>query len=278
MLCILRDSIANDCPSWLKRLMLLSSLERADLIQQTWTRSQMKWRGIHDTPAQGLRWRGEEASTTHLNKVSDEEVSTTHLNKVSDEEVSTTHLNKVSDEEVSTTHLNTVSDEEVKRHPRHTWTRSQMKRWRGTCDKPGQGLRPRDEEAATTHLDKSQMKRWRGIHDTPGQGLRWRGEEASTTHLDKDSGDPPGWGSLESETVKCGHESRGTRTWEWLRWRGPAAIVNYRPMLSSEKLLHKDYNRKCSVGKIKLLVVSLKGLVAKASRKVTLTLNFQWRF
>jgi hypothetical protein len=24
--------------------------------------------------------------------------------------------------------------------------------------------------------------------------------------------DPPGWGSLESETVKCGHESRGTRT------------------------------------------------------------------
>jgi hypothetical protein len=23
--------------------------------------------------------------------------------------------------------------------------------------------------------------------------------------------DPPGWGSLESETVKCGHESRGTR-------------------------------------------------------------------
>jgi hypothetical protein len=44
---------------------------------------------------------------------------------------------------------------------------------------------------------------------------------------------PPGWGSLESETVKCGHESRGTRTWEWLRWRGPAAIVNERPILSS---------------------------------------------
>jgi hypothetical protein len=29
----------------------------------------------------------------------------------------------------------------------------------------------------------------------------------------------------ESEGVKCGHESRGTRTWEWLRWRGAAAIV-----------------------------------------------------
>jgi hypothetical protein len=38
-------------------------------------------------------------------------------------------------------------------------------------------------------------------------------------------------GSLESETVKCGHESYGTRTWKWLRWRGPAAIVNNRPVL-----------------------------------------------
>jgi hypothetical protein len=28
---------------------------------------------------------------------------------------------------------------------------------------------------------------------------------------------PPGWGSLESETVKYGHESPGTRTREWLR-------------------------------------------------------------
>jgi hypothetical protein len=26
--------------------------------------------------------------------------------------------------------------------------------------------------------------------------------------------DPPGWGNLESETVKCGHESCGTRTRE----------------------------------------------------------------
>jgi hypothetical protein len=29
----------------------------------------------------------------------------------------------------------------------------------------------------------------------------------------------------------------------------PAAIVNYRPVLSSERTLHKDYNSKCSVGK-----------------------------
>jgi hypothetical protein len=35
----------------------------------------------------------------------------------------------------------------------------------------------------------------------------------------------PGWGSLESETVKFGCKSRGTRIQEWLRWWGPAAIV-----------------------------------------------------
>jgi hypothetical protein len=29
----------------------------------------------------------------------------------------------------------------------------------------------------------------------------------------------------------------------------PAAIVNDRPILSSERALYKDYNRKCSVGK-----------------------------
>jgi hypothetical protein len=55
-----------------------------------------------------------------------------------------------------------------------------------------------------------------------------------------------------SETVKCGHEPRGTRIWEWLRWRGPAAIVNDRFILSSETILHKDYNSKCSVGRKKI--------------------------
>jgi hypothetical protein len=33
-----------------------------------------------------------------------------------------------------------------------------------------------------------------------------------------------------------------------LRWRRPAAIVNDIPILSSERMLHKSYNRKCSVG------------------------------
>jgi hypothetical protein len=30
---------------------------------------------------------------------------------------------------------------------------------------------------------------------------------------------------------------------------GPAAIVNDRPIFSSERMLHKNYNRKYSVGK-----------------------------
>jgi hypothetical protein len=47
-------------------------------------------------------------------------------------------------------------------------------------------------------------------------------------------------------------------------WRGPAAIVNDRLHLSSERMLHKDYNRKCAVEK-KILVVGLKGLGAKTN-------------
>jgi hypothetical protein len=60
---------------------------------------------------------------------------------------------------------------------------------------------------------------------------------------------PADWGSLECETLKYSNESRGTRTWEWLRWRGPSTIVNDRPILSSEWMLSKDYNRKCSAEK-----------------------------
>jgi hypothetical protein len=48
----------------------------------------------------------------------------------------------------------------------------------------------------------------------------------------------PGWGSLGYEAVKYGHASPGTQTQEWLpRW-GLAAIVNGRPVLSSERALH----------------------------------------
>jgi hypothetical protein len=56
-------------------------------------------------------------------------------------------------------------------------------------------------------------------------------------------------GNLESETVKYGRESHGTRNREWMRWRGPAVIVNDSPILSSERLLYKDHDRRCSIEK-----------------------------
>jgi hypothetical protein len=49
---------------------------------------------------------------------------------------------------------------------------------------------------------------------------------------------PPGEGSLETDTVKNGHESRWTRAPEYLRWRGPEAVVNDRPVISSERTPH----------------------------------------
>jgi hypothetical protein len=49
-----------------------------------------------------------------------------------------------------------------------------------------------------------------------------------------------------------------------MRWREAAAIINDRPILTPERMLHKDYDHKCSVGK-KILVVTLKGLVAKTN-------------
>jgi hypothetical protein len=47
-------------------------------------------------------------------------------------------------------------------------------------------------------------------------------------------------GSLESETVKYGLKTQGTRTRERLRWQGPAAYTKDRPDLSSEKAPHKN--------------------------------------
>jgi hypothetical protein len=58
-------------------------------------------------------------------------------------------------------------------------------------------------------------------------------------------------GNLESETVKYGPEYHGTRTREWMRWRRPAAIVNYRPIFSSERALYMDQDRRCSIEKKK---------------------------
>jgi hypothetical protein len=47
-------------------------------------------------------------------------------------------------------------------------------------------------------------------------------------------------GSLESETVKYGLKSQGTRTRERLPWQGPAAYTKDRPDLSSERAPHKN--------------------------------------
>jgi hypothetical protein len=58
------------------------------------------------------------------------------------------------------------------------------------------------------------------------------GTNTSTVTLRVVGGDEKG--NLESETVKYGHESYGTWTRKWLRWRGPVAIANGRPVLSSE--------------------------------------------
>jgi hypothetical protein len=41
-------------------------------------------------------------------------------------------------------------------------------------------------------------------------------------------------------TIKYGLESRGTQTRAGLHWRGPAATVNYRPVLSSERALQNN--------------------------------------
>jgi hypothetical protein len=49
-----------------------------------------------------------------------------------------------------------------------------------------------------------------------------------------------------------------------MRWRGPAAIANDKPILSSERKVHKDYDRKFSIEK-KNLAVNLKGLGAKTN-------------
>jgi hypothetical protein len=59
----------------------------------------------------------------------------------------------------------------------------------------------------------------------------------------------PGWGSLKSETVKCGHESCGTQTWEWKRWQGPAAIANDKPILSSKGCYIRTTNARAQLKK-----------------------------
>jgi hypothetical protein len=46
----------------------------------------------------------------------------------------------------------------------------------------------------------------------------------------------------------------------------PGIFIRDKPFFSSERMLHKDYDRNGSVGKKKSLVLSLKGLGAKTNR------------
>jgi hypothetical protein len=62
------------------------------------------------------------------------------------------------------------------------------------------------------------------------------GWNTSTVALRVVGGDEKG--NLECETIKYGRESHGTQTQESLRWRGPAATVNERLVLSSERAPH----------------------------------------
>jgi hypothetical protein len=71
-----------------------------------------------------------------------------------------------------------------------------------------------------------------------------------------------------------------TQTWEWMRWQRTAAIVNYRPIISSERMLYKDYGHRCSIEKKKFWPWVSRGSAPRqtdwrytASRKVTLTLT-----
>jgi hypothetical protein len=74
------------------------------------------------------------------------------------------------------------------------------------------------------------------VYNETSLGFTQSGSNVSTVALRVVGGDEKG--SLESETEKYGRESHGTRTREWLRWRGPAAILNGRPVLSSEREPH----------------------------------------
>jgi hypothetical protein len=95
------------------------------------------------------------------------------------------------------------------------------------------------------HRSPASRRKWRRGNPVPG-GIT--GPPCSRGILIQGSV-PPGWENLESEAVIWGYESRGIRIWEWLRWRGPAEIVNDRPILSSERMLHKHHDHKGSVEK-----------------------------
>jgi hypothetical protein len=98
---------------------------------------------------------------------------------------------------------------------------------------------------------KTRKTRTRTRTRTVRDSLVEAGSNSSTVAPRTAGGDKKG--SLESETVKYCRQSHGTRIGEWMRWQGPAAIVNDR-----------HYDRRCSIEK-KILAVSLKRLGAKTN-------------
>jgi hypothetical protein len=64
------------------------------------------------------------------------------------------------------------------------------------------------------------------------------GSNTSTVTLRVAGGDEKG--SLKSETVKCGLGTKGPLTQEGLHWQGPVVCTKDRPVLSSERALHKN--------------------------------------
>jgi hypothetical protein len=64
------------------------------------------------------------------------------------------------------------------------------------------------------------------------------GSNTSTVTLRVVRGDE--LGNLKSETVKYGHEYQRTRTRERLCWEDPAAYTKDKPILSSERMPHRN--------------------------------------
>jgi hypothetical protein len=94
------------------------------------------------------------------------------------------------------------------------------------------------------------------------------GSNTSTVALRVVGGDKKG--RLESETVKYGRKSHRTQTQEWLHWPGPAAIVNDRPILSSETAPHIN---KFATDSNKNLIVSPKWVLCEYSTTNWLTVH-----
>jgi hypothetical protein len=97
--------------------------------------------------------------------------------------------------------------------------------------------------------------------------------------------DPPGWRSLESETVIYDHESHGMWTREWLCRRGPAAIVNDKPILLSEGAPYNNNPEQLSHNNTNLVLGAVWGLTPRQTYRLTIchnmsltfTLNLTWQ-